>query len=124
MNNKILLVGKDRKYFFAEKDRKNKTLKPTKKYVSAADVIPYGFNFRFGDPLGSTNFEIMDYSSEIYRGLSKEESIQKHLDLTVKGLEKLIKDFKADFILVDDLCSRDVGVWWEISGKAQLLIKR
>lgn len=124
MSNKILLVGKDRKYFFAEKDKENITLKSTKKSISTTDVVPYGFNFTFGEPLGKIDFGTMSYDSYIYQELSKEEGIQKNLDLTVEGLEKIVEDAKADFILVDNLISQDYGTSWKISGKAQLLIKR
>jgi len=35
--------------------------------------------------------------------LSEEEVLQKNLDLTVKGLEDIVKKAKADFVLVDKL---------------------
>ncbi len=118
MSNKILLVGIDRKYFYADKDEKNNMLKRAKNYVLTTDVIPYGFDFKFGRTDGIT-FAYGKYGSE-NMGLPEEDVIKKNLDLTIKGLEDMVKKAKADFVLIDDLGLSDVT----FCGRGQLLIKR
>ena len=123
MENKILLVGKDRKYFFAERDYEGKTLKPTDEHILATDTMPYGFEFKFGGFDGEW-FGLMGYLTHENSGLSHEEVGKKNLDLTVKGLNKIVKKNDADYVLIDNLSSRDISTSWGISGRAQLLIKR
>jgi len=124
--NKILLVGKDRKYYSIEKDEENVTLKSTGKYAYATDFVQYGFEFSFGKHYGENNkdFSLFGHLSPLNFGLSEKEVGQKNLDKTVRELEKIVKEAKADFILIDDFYSKNSNTGWEISGRAKLLIKR
>lgn len=124
MKGKILLVGKDGKYFFAEKNYEDKKLKPTEESVPATEVIPYGFDFGFGKLGSNRSFGIVGYTHHTNLGLSKEAVARKNLDLTVSGLEKTVEEKGADFVLVDNMYSEDMSTYWQISGRAQILIKR
>lgn len=123
MESKILLVGKDRRYYFAEKDYENKTLKHTEKTVPATDLIRYGFDFKFGG-MNNVRFRDFGYTHPENTGLSDEEVAKKNLDLTVEGLEKIVEEKKADFMLVDKIKSRNRGTCWHIEGRAILLISK
>jgi hypothetical protein len=130
MSNKILLMGKNGEYYIAKKNKEENNLVPSSKKVFARETVPYGFGFKFGH--NGENLGIMGYISYLYHNKGKDGNYPKdneeysriNLDLTIKGLEKKIKEKGADYILVDDLFSKDMGTSWDIYGKAQLLIKR
>jgi hypothetical protein len=115
ISNKILLVGTDRKYFYVEKD-KSEGLKKDKDYVLTTDFLPYGFEFKFG---GGKDISF-GYGSLHFPGLSDEEIIDANLNLTIKGLEEMVEEAKADFMLLDDLNF----MHGSLDGRGRLLIKR
>ncbi len=129
MNNKILLVGTDGEYFVAKKSKNGIKLEPSSKKVYAREVVPYGFDFRFGH--NGEHIGICGYGHFIYRDKGKdgkypekEEYPRINLDITINALEERVKEKGADYILVDGLRYQDVHTSWDVWGRAQLLIKR
>ncbi|MBU2503856.1 MAG: hypothetical protein KJ879_02270 [Nanoarchaeota archaeon] len=122
MESRILLMGTDRRYSFAEKDSESKTLVPSQRKIHAANVVPYGLDFDFGNFLDCMSFGIVGYGHPENSGLSREEVAIRNLNLTTGGLDKIMKERGADFVLVDSLVSRDAGTYWRIAGRAQLLV--
>jgi hypothetical protein len=112
MVNKILLVGTDRKYFYAEKDRLQ-GLKKGENYVLATDVVPYGLQFKFG-PLEEIDFRVPNIN------ISNDKQVEVNLYSVINGLEEMIKEAEADFVLLDDFHLAHTDFY----GKGQLLIKR
>jgi hypothetical protein len=125
---KILLIGRNGYYNPVRKTKDGLNLEPdlTKKQISAKMVVPYGFDFRFGGMEGTDfikGYTHQDYEKYGYEKLRTHEDYGKiNLDLTIKGLEELVIKKGADFVLVDNLCSRDARTFWDIRGRAQLLI--
>jgi len=119
MNNKILIVGTDRKYFYTRKDTSKRILIADfeKGYILATDVVPYGLDFKFGND--ERRFTLGRFHNEAI-GLEEKEVTQRNLDLTIKGLETMVEEAKADFVLIDDLRLSHVTPY----GRGQLLIRR
>ena len=131
MENKILLIGKDGEYHLAQKNKEGNQLIPSSEKVYVREIVPYGFDFKFGD-IGRRGFGICGYAHPFYSNKGEngnypktnEEYAKINLDLTINGLEKEVEESGADYIFVDEIFSRDLGTFWEISGRAQLFVKR
>lgn len=126
---RILLVGKDGKYYVSQKSEDGTQLEPSSKIIYAREVAPFGFDFEFGKPLGKKSFGICAYHHEMYRKYGKLPEDRKdygrtNLDITLKGLEKELIKKEADYILLDEFISKDNHTSWDVQGRAQLLIKR
>jgi hypothetical protein len=133
MIRQILLMGEGGFYNIAEKTADELGLKLNKnKKISAKEVVPYGLSFKFGHNASEENFGTygyLDYSykekyKEILGNFPKPKDYGKlNLDITIKGLEDRVKDQGADYIFIDNFNSKDMGTFWGISGRAQLLLK-
>ncbi|MFA5953310.1 MAG: hypothetical protein WC812_01830 [Candidatus Pacearchaeota archaeon] len=130
MKNKILLIGKFGEYFVAQKNEEGDKLIPSSEKVFAKELIPYGFDFNFGGIFGE-NVGIRGYGHEMYKNKGKnrgyperEEYPEVNLEILINNLENKVDEKDADYILVDDLRYDDANTSWEISGRAQILIKR
>lgn len=130
MENKILLVGKNGEYRVAKKNKEGNKLVPSSEKVYAREIVPYGFDFTFGGfdgrNYGIYGYGLMHYQKEIEEGKIKEEKDYEivNLDKTINGLEKDVEEAGADYVLIDNLHSREGNTSWEISGRAQLFMKR
>jgi len=131
MKGKILLIGKRGEYLIAQKNKEGNKLVPSSEKVYAREIVPYGFSFTFGGTFEEKSYNTAGYLHQIYKGeieagtIKKEEDYEKvNLDRTIDGLEKDVEEAEADFILVDKLRSRNMGTSWQISGIAQLFVKR
>lgn len=131
MKKQILLIGKGGEYLIAKKNKEGNKLIPSSEKVYAREIVPYGFSFTFGSSFKDKNYGIYGYGhsyygKEIDKGMIKtNEDYEKiNLDRTIEGLEREVRDADADYILLDNLLSRDNSTYWDISGKAQLLVKR
>ncbi len=130
--NKILLTGEKGKYSVAKKSENELNLEPTEREINARKLTHYGFEFTFGS-LSDYQFNICGYTHETYRELNKkfgtiaprEEIGKENLNRTINGLEKLMKEKGADYVLLDKdkFVSADNGTYWEISGRGQLLLE-
>lgn len=119
-------MGSDGGYNVARKTSDGLNLESSLTEIDARKVVPYGFVFYFGVDNG-INLGVKGYIHEYYDKfrsnlIKKEDYGRINLDLTIEGLVKITKEKGADFVLVSDLYSKDVGTYWEISGKAQLLL--
>ena len=137
---RILLMGENGFYNFAKRNQDRTNLEPDKLKVNsngliphARDLVPYGFSFIFGKDLTrDVNFGIFKYSDIHYeierqqeRLSSKEDYGRVNLERTIEGLENLVKENGADYVLIGNLISRNnFNNYWEVSGKAQLLLIR
>lgn len=128
---KILLMGKNGYYHLAKKDKDGTNLKQDKEAlkVNAGGLVPYGFTFEFGGGLAQVSFGIFGYGHINYAIEEKEGKLKSNedygrvnLDRTIEGLEKMVVDKGADYVLISDLISRDMHTSWHINGKAQLLV--
>ena len=126
-------MGKGGEYFVAKKDEEGTQLVPSSKKVFAREVIPYGFDFKFGGHfLDNKNFGICAYGHEMYRKPKRTGNLPKtneeygriNLNLTIKGLEKELEEKGADYILIDNFFSKHEHSSWNVRGRAQTLIKR
>lgn len=130
MENKILLIGKNGEYLVAKKNKKGTELIKSSKKVYAREIIPYGFDFKFGcidgRHYGVCGYGYSHYQKEIEEGKIKtnEDYGRVNLDRIIKGLEKDVREAGADYVLVDDFISRESDTSWGISGRAQLFVKR
>lgn len=126
--DKILLMGELGYYYTAQRTKDGIGLKSDKLGINARTLIPYGFPFNFGKDK-EENFGICRYSDA---PLMKDGKFPKNksdygrinLDRVIEGLEGKIEEFGADYILIDNFQSKDMRNYWEISGRAQLLIKK
>jgi hypothetical protein len=130
---KILLMGKNGKYYLAKKDNEGLNLEPNENdQVNARELVPYGLSFDFGRGTDS-RFKTLSYQNpsayrkEFAKRLTNSPTPKDfgriNLEATIEGLEKKVSEYGADYIFVDDFVSRDEGNYWEISGKAQLILK-
>ena len=55
-------------------------------------------------------------------GLRRKDFGRENLNRVIHGLEKIASDQGADYILVEITNSSDYDIYWNISGKAQLLV--
>ena len=130
MKDKILLMGKGGEYYVAKKNEKGNKIIPSSKKVYAREIVPYGFDFKFGGfdgkHYGVCGYGLAHYRKEIEEGKIKEpKDYEKvNLDRTINGLEEEIEKAKVDYVLIDNFISRQGTTSWEISGRAQLFVKR
>ncbi len=133
--DKILLMGDNGCYAFARKTQNGLNLEPDlNSGIDAKKIVPYGFLFKFSGNCeidGGVDFGIRGYIHQCYRDyeeatgvhLAKEEDFGvRNLQMTIEGLEKMVEEKGADFVLVDELYSEDMSTYWDISGRAQLLL--
>ena len=130
---KILLMGKNGTYHFAQKDEKGLKLEPNENdQINARELIPYGLSFDFGRGTDS-RFKTLNYlnpssyrkefAERLTKSPAPEDFGEVNLEITLEGLEKKVSEYGADYILIDNFVSKDRGTYWEISGKAQLMLK-
>lgn len=127
--NKILLKGNNGLYYFAKETQDGLNLESNLCYnINAKETIPFRPVFKFGSDgidLGIREYihqKYREYEEETGKHLVNEEDIgRRNLQMTIEGLEKIAKENKANFVLIDNLCSKNMTTYWDISGRAQLL---
>jgi hypothetical protein len=132
---KILIMEKYGNYCLAQKDKNGLNLELNEHriphLINAKHVVPYGLPFTFG-PDGQKHFRTLSYLNPSCHKKEFEKRLEDNplpedfgrinLDITIEGLENKVKENGADFIYVDNLVSKNAGTYWEISGRAQLLL--
>ena len=128
---KIFLMGDHGRYDSSKKNAEGTNLEPDKSFaVNARGLVPYGFSFTFGEIKSDFDFGIFGYGHIDYAVEEKEGKLKTHqdyakvnLERTIEGLENLVKEKGADYVLVNEMHSADMGTYWNITGKAQLLLR-